>query len=230
TNQVKDTKINRLVHDYELFTMLKNGNISSMYACFNDIINSLKGLGKVYTNHELVSKILRCLPKTWEPKVTAIEEAKDLSTLPLEDLLGSLMTHELMNDQAKNEPKKKTIALKASKDEDSDEDKDEMALLTKRIRRILLDKKNLSKKQLKKFQSKGDSSKSYPKLKKKKDKKKAMIATWSDSDDSSSDEDENEEIANIDFMAMEDNNEVCSTSLSDNDLQNEYNELIDVLD
>ncbi|GAV59495.1 LOW QUALITY PROTEIN: zf-CCHC domain-containing protein/UBN2 domain-containing protein, partial [Cephalotus follicularis] len=222
-----------------------------------DIINALKGLGSVYTNHELVSKILRCLPKTWEPKVTAIEEAKDLSTLPLEDLLRSLMTHELrMNDQAKNEPKKKQIALKASKDEESDEDKDEMTLLTKRIRRILLDKKNFSKKQLKKFQSKGDLSKSdkeekevicyecnkpghirpdCPKLKKKKDKKKAMIATWSDrhgchNDDSSSDEDENEEIANIAFMAMEDDNEVCSSILSYNDLQNEYNELIDVLD
>ncbi|GAV77451.1 UBN2 domain-containing protein, partial [Cephalotus follicularis] len=93
TNQAKDTKINRLVHDYELFTMLENENISSMYARFNDIINALK------------------------------EEAKDLSTLPLEDLLGSLMTHELrMNDQARNEPKKKTIALKALKDKESDED------------------------------------------------------------------------------------------------------------
>ncbi|GAV82851.1 UBN2 domain-containing protein, partial [Cephalotus follicularis] len=142
TNQVKDTKINRLVHDYEFFTTLENENISSMYARFNYIINALKGLAKLYTNHELVSNILRCLPKTWEPKVMTIEEAKDLSTLPLEDLLGSLTTHELrMNDQAKNEPKKNTIALKASKDEESDEDKDEMALLTKRIRRILLDKK-----------------------------------------------------------------------------------------
>ncbi|GAV61553.1 LOW QUALITY PROTEIN: UBN2 domain-containing protein, partial [Cephalotus follicularis] len=144
TNQIKDTKINRLVHDYELFTMLENENISSMYARFNDIINALKGLGKVYTNHELVSKILS----------HGIEEAKDLSTLPLEDLL-SLMTHELrMSDQARNEPKKKTSTLKASKDEESDED--EMALLTKRIRRILLDKRNFSKKQLKKFKSKRD--------------------------------------------------------------------------
>ncbi|GAV81388.1 UBN2 domain-containing protein [Cephalotus follicularis] len=126
--------------------MLENEIISSMYARFNNIINALKGLGKVYTNHELVRKILRCLPKSWEPKVTAIEEAKDLSTFPLEDLLVSLMTHELrMSDQARNEPKKKTIALKASKDEESDEDKDEMALLTKRIRIILLDKKKIQR-------------------------------------------------------------------------------------
>ncbi|GAV79432.1 zf-CCHC domain-containing protein, partial [Cephalotus follicularis] len=68
-----------------------------------------------------------------------------------------------------------------------------------------------------------------PKLKKK-DQRKAMIATWSNSDDSSSDEDKNEKIANITFMAIEDDNEVCSSSLSYNYLQNEYNELIDVLD
>ncbi|GAV68746.1 UBN2 domain-containing protein, partial [Cephalotus follicularis] len=207
---VKDTKINRLVHDYKLFTMLENENISSMYARFNDIINALKGLGQIYTNHELVSKILRCLPKSWEPKVTAIEEAKDLSTLPLEDLLGSLMTHELrMSDHARNDLKKKTIALKALKEEESDK---EMTLCTKRIRKILMDRK---------FQSnKGDTK--CPKLKKKKEnfKKKAMIATWSDIDDSSSDdEDKNEEVTNIAFMAIEDDIEVTSlSSLSFNEL------------
>ncbi|GAV75795.1 UBN2 domain-containing protein, partial [Cephalotus follicularis] len=63
-----DSASEMLVHDYELFTMLENENISNMYARFNDIINALKGLGKVYTNHELVSNILRCLSKSWEPK------------------------------------------------------------------------------------------------------------------------------------------------------------------
>ncbi|GAV65386.1 UBN2 domain-containing protein, partial [Cephalotus follicularis] len=189
-----------------------------------DIINALKGLGKVYTNHELVSKILRCLPKSWEPKVTAIEESKDLSTLPLENFLGSLMTHELrMNDQTKNEPKKKTITLKASKDKERDEDKDEMgdsSKSDKEEKEVICYECNKP----------GHIWPDCPKLKKKKDKKKAMIATWRDSEDSSSDEDENEEIANIAFMAMEDDDEVCSSSLSYNDLQNEYNELIDVLD
>ncbi|GAV62252.1 DUF4219 domain-containing protein/UBN2 domain-containing protein, partial [Cephalotus follicularis] len=68
--------------------------ISDMFTRFTTIINSLKNLGKSYPNQELVRKILRCLPKSWTPKVTAIEEAKDLSALPLEQLLGSLMTHE----------------------------------------------------------------------------------------------------------------------------------------
>ncbi|GAV67635.1 LOW QUALITY PROTEIN: UBN2 domain-containing protein, partial [Cephalotus follicularis] len=70
TNQVKDTKINRLVHDYELFTMLENENIYCMYARFNDIINALKGLGKVSTNHELVN-----CPKLKKKKVNLKKKA-----------------------------------------------------------------------------------------------------------------------------------------------------------
>lgn len=51
-------------------------------------------MAKTYSNIHLVLKILRLLPKSLEPKVTAIEEAKDLKTLSLEHLLGSLTTHE----------------------------------------------------------------------------------------------------------------------------------------
>ncbi|GAV91981.1 LOW QUALITY PROTEIN: UBN2 domain-containing protein, partial [Cephalotus follicularis] len=72
--------------EYELFVMHDNECISDMFSRFTTIINSLKNHGK-YSNQELVRKILRCLPKIWTPKVTEIEEAKDLSTLPLEQLL-----------------------------------------------------------------------------------------------------------------------------------------------
>ncbi|GAV88004.1 DUF4219 domain-containing protein/UBN2 domain-containing protein, partial [Cephalotus follicularis] len=84
-----------LVHDYEMFTMNENEDIKSMFFRFTNIINALQDLDKTYSNSEMVRKILRCLQKSWMPKVTAIEEAKNLNILPLEDLLGSLMTHEL---------------------------------------------------------------------------------------------------------------------------------------
>jgi len=41
-------------------------------------------------------KILRCLSKNkWCPKVTAIEDAQNLKTLALDDLLWKLMTYEI---------------------------------------------------------------------------------------------------------------------------------------
>ena len=72
TNQVKESRINMLVHDYEIFNMKINESILSMFTHFTNIINSLKSLGKSYTNGEMVRKIIRSLPKGWQPKVTAI--------------------------------------------------------------------------------------------------------------------------------------------------------------
>ncbi|GAV67443.1 UBN2 domain-containing protein, partial [Cephalotus follicularis] len=95
TNQVKEANISMLVHEYEMFTMNDNEDINSMFTRFTNITNALQSLDKIYSNSEMVRKILRCLPKAWMPKVIAIKEAKDRNTLPLEDLLGSLMTHEL---------------------------------------------------------------------------------------------------------------------------------------
>ena len=123
TNQVKDSKINMLVHKYELFKMESNENIYAMFTRFTDIINSLKSLGRTYSNSDLVHKILRSLPRNWEAKVTAIQEAKDLNTLPLDELLGSLMTHELSRSQnlEEDEPRKRRIALKAVTDSEEEE-------------------------------------------------------------------------------------------------------------
>ncbi|GAV78694.1 UBN2 domain-containing protein, partial [Cephalotus follicularis] len=55
-------------HEYELFVMHDNECISDMFSRFTTIINSLKNLGKSYSNQELVRKILRCLPKSWTAK------------------------------------------------------------------------------------------------------------------------------------------------------------------
>ncbi|GAV79838.1 UBN2 domain-containing protein, partial [Cephalotus follicularis] len=108
TNQVKESKISMLVHEYELFIMHDNESISDMFTRFTSIINSLKNLCKSYSNQELVRKILRCLTKS------------------------SFMTHETtMNNHESVEVKKtKAIAFKASnEDSESDEDGD-VALIT----------------------------------------------------------------------------------------------------
>ncbi|GAV57961.1 LOW QUALITY PROTEIN: DUF4219 domain-containing protein/UBN2 domain-containing protein, partial [Cephalotus follicularis] len=78
--------------DYNLWDLIVD-DIKTMFT-FTKITNALQAVDKVYSNSEMVRKILRCLPRVWMPKVTTIEEVKDLNTLPLEDLLGSLMTHE----------------------------------------------------------------------------------------------------------------------------------------
>jgi hypothetical protein len=63
TNQVKESKIDMLVNQYELFKMLPNESITSMFTRITTKTNSLDALGMTYTNINIVTKILRSLPK-----------------------------------------------------------------------------------------------------------------------------------------------------------------------
>ena len=161
TSQVKESKISILVHQYELFKMKEDESIDQMFGRFQTITNGLKALGRIYDNQDHVRKILRSLPKRWRPKVTAIQEAKDLSKLKLDELLGSLKIHEVELDGEEKSRKDKSIALKvvqrnkrhnsskalkiednqdddeAESDENSDDDdEDELSFISRKIRRM----------------------------------------------------------------------------------------------
>uniref|UniRef100_A0A2N9J511 CCHC-type domain-containing protein n=1 Tax=Fagus sylvatica TaxID=28930 RepID=A0A2N9J511_FAGSY len=225
TNQVKESKMNMLVHEYELFVMKKDENISEMSTRFTNIVNSLKALGKIYTNQENVRKILRSLPKRWEAKMTAISEARDLKVLTLEELFGSLMTYELeMNSKVEEEEvkPKKNFALKSShhdhdNSEEERDEEEEIALMTRNFKKFLKKKKGFGRRFPKKGENKGESSKTEtptcykckkqghyknecPQVNKEKMKykKKALKVTWDDSDESDSDNNSSDnEVANL---------------------------------
>ncbi|GJZ67448.1 hypothetical protein Tco_0630688 [Tanacetum coccineum] len=87
---------------------------------FNTINTSLKALDESFSSRIHVRKFLRALPIKWHPKVTAIEGSKDLSTLPLDELIGNLNVYEVVLEKdleaSKNKKEKyKSLALKANK-------------------------------------------------------------------------------------------------------------------
>ncbi|CAL1401460.1 unnamed protein product [Linum trigynum] len=137
TSNIKESRIDVLMHEFESFAMIEGEGIHEMYSRFTVLINKLKGLGKSFHIKELNRKILRSLPKEWLPKRTAIEEAKNLNTLPTNELIGSLLSHELVIRQVgqEDEKRKKNLAFK-SKASESDFDK-EFALVSKRFHRML---------------------------------------------------------------------------------------------
>ena len=96
------------MHDYELFSIKDFESIVEMFSRFMVMVNELESLGKTYIEVEKVMKLLRYLPKKWETKVTAIQEAKDFTKLSLEELIRSFMTYEkkLNNHQRVEENKK----------------------------------------------------------------------------------------------------------------------------
>ncbi|KAH9648834.1 hypothetical protein KPL70_025758 [Citrus sinensis] len=248
TNQVKESKISRYTRQYELFQMEQNENVYSMYTRFTDIVNTLGALGKTFSNSEKVKKIIRSLPKEWRPKRTAIEEAKDLNTLPLDDLIGSLISYEEdLAAEKGHEEKKKSIALKASKyesDGESEPDDEELAMLARRFRKFF--KKTGERRNFRNFKNYREKKEAITCYECKKPghirsecplinklKKKAMVATWDDSEEESNDEEGSQEVSNLALMAIEgddDLNEVSDPTYDElyDAFQDLHNELMKI--
>ncbi|XP_075097977.1 uncharacterized protein LOC142175290 [Nicotiana tabacum] len=68
TTQVKQSKINMLTTEYELFRMKNDESIQDMHTRFASIINELHSLGEIIPRNKLVRKILSVLPSSWESK------------------------------------------------------------------------------------------------------------------------------------------------------------------
>jgi len=94
TTDVKRSRINTLTHEYELFRMNQNETIQEMQKRFTHIVNHLASLGYMFLNEDLINKVLGCLSRQWQPKVTAIVESKDLTNISLASLFGKLQEHE----------------------------------------------------------------------------------------------------------------------------------------
>ncbi|XP_070032481.1 uncharacterized protein [Nicotiana tomentosiformis] len=121
------------MRNYELFSMKESEPIQEMMTMFTIITNELESLGKVFISEELVSKVLRILPASWESKVATIQEAKELDNISLDELIGNLKTHEMRKmELRKEEPKRdKALVLKASEEDESDNDELGLAMFIK---------------------------------------------------------------------------------------------------
>ncbi|GJW80671.1 zf-CCHC domain-containing protein [Tanacetum coccineum] len=89
-------------------------------------VASLKALDEGFSSKNCVKKFLRALHPKWRAKVTAIEESKNLTTLPLDELIGNMKVYEevIKKDFETVKGKKeqsRSLALKVKK-EVSDED------------------------------------------------------------------------------------------------------------
>ncbi|GJU65741.1 retrovirus-related pol polyprotein from transposon TNT 1-94 [Tanacetum coccineum] len=169
-----------------------------------------------YRNH--VRKFLRALPSKWRPKVTAIEESKDLSKLSLDELVGNLKVYEVVLEKdleiAKNKKEKyKSLALKARQNS--------IEKIAKFVRTALDDKKNFRKIKEDKREDRrcfkcGDPNHFISDCPKNSsgDQKAFVVGSWSDSGDDSKKEE---------ICLMAHSNEVLSDNLyySSSSLDNE---------
>ena len=82
-----------------------------------DIVNSAFNLGETIPEPKVVRKVLRFLPKRFHAKIIAIEESKDIDSIPLTEWIGNLQTYELGLTRIGKGSKSKSMALKAKSNE-----------------------------------------------------------------------------------------------------------------
>nr|GEW69284.1 hypothetical protein [Tanacetum cinerariifolium] len=182
---------------------------------FNTIITSLKALDESFSSRNHVRKFLRALPTKWRLKVTEIKESKDLSTLPLDELIDKLNVYEVVLEKDSEafkvkKEKYKSLALKARKvssdEEESCSGSDEDYAMAVR------DFKKFFRRRRKFVRQPYEDKKSFQKIKYEKkgkeDRRCFKCGCWSESD-----EEEESKRDEICLMAL-DNNEAKNELLN----------------
>ena len=115
TKAVKINKLQQLTSKFESIRMSDDESFDEFYAKLNDIVNSVYNLGEIYDQPKIVRKILRSLTENFRPKVTVITESKDVDSIPVDELVGSLQSYELNLPKTN---KSKSMAFKSVNDVD----------------------------------------------------------------------------------------------------------------
>ena len=62
--------------------MEENELFDEFYVKLKDIVNSAFNLGEIIPESKVVRKVLRSLPERFHAKISAIEESKDIDSIP----------------------------------------------------------------------------------------------------------------------------------------------------
>ncbi|XP_019415271.1 PREDICTED: uncharacterized protein LOC109326848 [Lupinus angustifolius] len=94
STKVRKVKLQMMRRQFELLQMEEDERISDYFARIRSLINLMRGCGEQMNELSIVDKILRTLSTKFDIVVIAIEESKDLETIKIDELQGSLEAHE----------------------------------------------------------------------------------------------------------------------------------------
>jgi hypothetical protein len=105
-------RLQSLRRDFETLIMKNGESIADFLSRAMAIVSQMRSYGEQISDEIIVAKVLRSLTPKFDHVVAAIEEAKDLSVLTIDELMGSLQAHEVRINRSLEKNEEKAFQVK----------------------------------------------------------------------------------------------------------------------
>ncbi|XP_043714575.1 uncharacterized protein LOC122662937 [Telopea speciosissima] len=140
--KIKKAKLQIFRAQFESLKMTEEEDIDSYMVRVNEVVNSIRGVGETLENSVVCQKILRSVLPRYDSKVSTNEEAKDLDTITLDEVYGTLKTYEMRTEKGKLIVKQaafkatKKLKLKEQFESEEEEDSDDDEVIVHFTRKL----------------------------------------------------------------------------------------------
>ncbi|XP_039120778.1 uncharacterized protein LOC120257365 [Dioscorea cayenensis subsp. rotundata] len=92
--KVKNATLQTLRREFQNLKMNEAENVQDYYTKIVKIVNEMKTFGEEIKDNQIIENILVSLSPKFDSMVSIIEDIKHISSMKIQELIGSLMTHE----------------------------------------------------------------------------------------------------------------------------------------
>jgi hypothetical protein len=100
-NKVKEAKLQTYRTLFEILKMKEEENIVEYFHRVDELVNSIKVVGKEITDNPFVENILSPLPIRYDAKISRIEDRLELDKLTVDQLHGIFTAYEMRTGNEK---------------------------------------------------------------------------------------------------------------------------------